>query len=107
RPLTVDTLLLAGIRRGSGWIQRLILSDSRIASVGERHHVSRSIVRSVFRTMARNRQDVTKLEAVFRDAPALQHARRRRGETPIRDVPFIVLHIQVKPYVRIGPLHSR
>src|SRR2546428_828970 len=30
--------------------------------------------------MARNRQDVTKLETVLRNAPALQHAWRRRGD---------------------------
>src|SRR5215831_497396 len=56
--------------------------------------------------MPGDREHFTEFESGFGNAAPLEHPRRRSGETPIGDVPFLILHIEINPDVWIGPLHS-
>src|SRR5262245_36013642 len=76
------------------------------AAVRERHCIAGAVRRSILRTESLYDDLVARLHRRAADAPALQYAGRRAGESPVRDGPVRVFHVHVEPDVRIGPLDS-
>src|SRR5262245_21901837 len=78
-----------------------------LSSILKRDRAAGGIIRAIFCTKALDVNYRANLEDFFLNTAPHENARRRCRESPIRDVALIVLHVQIKPDVRVTPFHSR
>src|SRR5215831_12577224 len=76
-----------------------------LSSIRKGDVAPRGIVGSVFGAETRDLNSVSDLQDLSGDTAPLQHARRTAGKSPCRDFPAGIFDVNVKPDVRILPLH--
>src|SRR6185503_13167238 len=106
--------MVALLSRGGGGLRStlarcavFVRCGEHAAAVSKGHAPARRIVRSVACAEALDDDHVAFLHGVAADTPALEHARRSGREAPVRHLALLVLHVDVEPAVRVGPLDPR
>ena len=90
--------------RASPGVRVLRAGRQDVPAVRERHASARGVVRAVLRAEPFDDDRFAELQLILDDAAAHQLAGRAAGESPGGDGAVSVLHVEVEPDVRVGPL---